>query len=130
MKTSAQKQFAKNPDRYRDEPLFSAGKDLEFMVNSVSLQGDEVLLDVGSGAGHTAIAFSPFVKHCTGVDITEEMVQTAALFAKEKNAFRVSFLQMRKSSIFPMLLLISLHAVLRPTISLTSAGPLRKSPAF
>ncbi|EME73412.1 class I SAM-dependent methyltransferase [Bacillus sonorensis] len=93
MKTSAQKQFAKNPDRYRDEPLFSAGKDLEFMVNSVSLQGDEVLLDVGSGAGHTAIAFSPFVKHCTGVDITEEMVQTAALFAKEKNAFRVSFLQ-------------------------------------
>ncbi|MGN9866834.1 class I SAM-dependent methyltransferase [Bacillus swezeyi] len=93
MKTSAQKQFSKNPDQYRDEPLFSAGKDLEAMVNSVSLKGDEALLDVGTGAGHTALAFSPFVKHCTGIDITEEMVKTAALFAKEKKARHVRFLQ-------------------------------------
>lgn len=93
MKTSAQKQFSKNAEQYRDEPLFSAGHDLEAMVKSVPLAGDEALLDVGAGVGHTAIAFSPFVKQCTGIDVTEEMVKTAALYAKEKNACNVTFLQ-------------------------------------
>ncbi|MFN2744518.1 MULTISPECIES: class I SAM-dependent methyltransferase [Bacillus] len=93
MKTSAQQQFSKNPDQYRDEPIFSAGKDLDVMIDSTVLQGNETLLDVGTGAGHTAIAFSPFVKQCTGIDVTEEMVKTAALFAKEKNARNVTFLQ-------------------------------------
>ncbi|OMI25075.1 SAM-dependent methyltransferase [Bacillus haynesii] len=93
MKTSAQQQFSKNPEQYRDEPLFSSGKDLDAMVSCRSLNGDETLLDIGTGAGHTAIAFSPFVKHCTGIDITKKMVQTAAQFAEQKKAENVVFQQ-------------------------------------
>ncbi len=63
------------------------------MVSCRNLNGGETLLDIGTGAGHTAIAFSTFVKHCTGIDITEKMVQTAAQFAKQKNAENVVFLQ-------------------------------------
>ncbi len=90
---SVQKQFSKNPEKYRDEKLFAAGEDLLEMIQSVPLTGKEIVLDIGTGAGHTALTFSPFVEQCIGLDVTEEMVQVATNFAKERSAHNVLFRQ-------------------------------------
>jgi ubiquinone/menaquinone biosynthesis C-methylase UbiE len=92
-KTLIQNQFSKNPEKYRDEKLFAAGGDLAAMIQSVTLTGNEKVLDIGTGAGHTALTFSPFVGQCVGIDITEEMVQVATDYAKERRAQNVSFQQ-------------------------------------
>ncbi|UOF90041.1 class I SAM-dependent methyltransferase [Fodinisporobacter ferrooxydans] len=91
MKDAVRKQFQNNAGDYRDEPLFAAGEDLRYMVESVVLSGTERVLDIGTGAGHTALAFSPFVKKSIGIDLTEEMVEVAAKFAKDRGVKNIEF---------------------------------------
>jgi len=49
------------------------------------------VLDVGTGTGHTALAFAPYVQEVIGVDLTEEMLQEAAGLARERGVHNVSF---------------------------------------
>ncbi|WP_284036616.1 class I SAM-dependent methyltransferase [Neobacillus sp. 114] len=101
-KNTVQQQFAKNPEKYRDEKLFAAGQELDVMVKAVTLTGEENVLDIGTAAGHTALAFAPFVKKCMGVDITEEMVKVATDYAKERGCENVTFQQADAESLpFP-----------------------------
>jgi ubiquinone/menaquinone biosynthesis C-methylase UbiE len=89
--TSSSEQFAKNPEQYRDDKVFSAGKDLEEMKQSVGLPRVQTLLDIGTGAGHTAIAFASIAETCIGIDVTPEMVTVATQFAEEKELNNVTF---------------------------------------
>lgn len=88
---SSQEQFSKNAEKYRDEPLFSEGEDLRRMVKSVSLSGTERLLDIGTGAGHTTLAFAPHVEMCVGIDLTEKMVRVASEMAVNRSVSNVQF---------------------------------------
>ena len=90
-RVSAQQQFSKNAEKYRDEPLFAMGEDLHHMVQSVSLLGTEKVLDIGAAAGHTALAFAPFVVECHGIDVTEQMVQVATKYAADRGVSNVQF---------------------------------------
>lgn len=87
----SQQQFARNAAKYRDDPLFAMGEDLRHMVRSISMRGTEQLLDIGSGAGHAALAFAPFVDACLGLDVTEQMVRTASEYAISRGAANVRF---------------------------------------
>ena len=92
-KRRVQAQFGQNARHYRDEPLFAAGDDLSFMITITRPTGNERLLDVGTGAGHTALAFAPHVRHGTGLDLTEEMVETATQLARKRGIENVTFLR-------------------------------------
>lgn len=87
----SQQQFAGNAAKYRDDPLFAMGDDLRYMVQSVSMRGTEQLLDIGSGAGHVALAFAPFVDACLGIDVTEPMIRTASEYAMNRGIANVRF---------------------------------------
>ncbi len=101
-KTLVQKQFSKHPEKYRDEQLFSAGDDLRAMIQAVPLTGKEKVLDIGTGAGHTAITFSSFTRECIGLDVTKEMVEVATNYAKERGVSNVEFRQGNAESLpFP-----------------------------
>lgn len=91
MNDSVRAQFSQNAEDYRDEPLFSEGEDLRLMTRAVALTGTEHLLDIGSGAGHTALAFASRVLDGIGCDVTPAMVQTASEFAKQQGVANVSF---------------------------------------
>ncbi len=91
-KSAVEQQFSKNARDYRYEPLFSQGEDIGLMVGAVELLGTEMILDVGSGAGHTALAFAPFVKQSIGIDVTRAMVQVATDLAKDMNITNAKFL--------------------------------------
>lgn len=88
-----QQQFGQSAADYRDEPLFAEGSDLQWMVESMDLTGAERLLDIGTGAGHTCLAFAPLVADCVGLDVTPEMVQVASGLAADKGLTNVQFLQ-------------------------------------
>lgn len=88
---SIRKQFSQNATDYRDEVVFSEGEDLQHLVASVPFTGQERVLDIGSGAGHAALAFAPFVAECIGCDLTPEMVKVATQFAKDKEIRNVHF---------------------------------------
>lgn len=90
-KESVRRQFSRNAKDYRDEPLFAEGFELAQMVRSVAVNGTERVLDVGSGAGHTALAFAPYVSECIGCDLTMEMVEVATTYAREQGAQNVVF---------------------------------------
>lgn len=92
-KRRVQAQFGQNARHYRDEPLFAAGNDLTTMLTVAQPTGRERMLDVGTGAGHTALAFASHVRYCIGLDLTAEMVETAAQLARERGIENVTFLR-------------------------------------
>lgn len=92
-KEAVQRQFGQNAVKYRDESLFAEGIDLTWMVGALQLTGTERVLDIGCGAGHTAVAFAPFTKECFGLDVTSEMVRIAAEFAETRKLGHVHFSQ-------------------------------------
>ncbi|WP_408010032.1 class I SAM-dependent methyltransferase [Pseudalkalibacillus sp. A8] len=91
-KEKVQQQFGSKAEKYRESSIHAKGADLGLMVESAGLSGKENVLDIASGAGHTAFAFAPFVKRCYGVDLTKEMVQEANRIAKSRGIENVEFL--------------------------------------
>lgn len=68
IKKDVQEQFGSNAASYVSSPIHKDGKDLLKMVEMAELNGQEVLLDIATGGGHTANAFAPLVKKVTAVE--------------------------------------------------------------
>jgi ubiquinone/menaquinone biosynthesis C-methylase UbiE len=93
LKKDVQKQFGKSADSYVSSTLHKEGKDLQKLLEMVTINGDVELLDVATGGGHTANAFAPFVKRVTAVDLTSEMLAAAEKFIIGNGHQNVSFIQ-------------------------------------
>ncbi|MBE3556087.1 MAG: class I SAM-dependent methyltransferase [Firmicutes bacterium] len=85
------KQFGPSAAAYRDAPLFAQGSDLQKLIATARLSGNERVLDLGTGAGHTALAFAGEVREVIGIDVTPEMIQTARALAQERGVTNVDF---------------------------------------
>jgi ubiquinone/menaquinone biosynthesis C-methylase UbiE len=68
IKKDVQQQFGKNAASYVSSPIHKDGKDLLKMVEMAVIYGQEVLLDIATGGGHTANAFAPLVKKVTAAE--------------------------------------------------------------
>lgn len=93
IKNDVQQQFGKNAASYVSSPIHKDGKDLLKMVEMAQINGQEVLLDIATGGGHTANAFASLVKKVTAVDLTSEMLAAAEEFIKENGYQNVEFVQ-------------------------------------
>jgi ubiquinone/menaquinone biosynthesis C-methylase UbiE len=91
IKKDVQQQFGKNAASYVSSPIHKDGKDLVKMIEMAEVTGQEVLLDIATGGGHTANAFAPLVKRVIAVDITAEMLEAAKKFIKENGHQNVEF---------------------------------------
>ena len=95
-------QFGRVSGAYASSPDFASGGDLDILLNMVQPNPSMVLLDVATGAGHTAIKMAPHVKHVTAVDITSEMIDHTRKLATSKNLTNVTALLMDAESLsFP-----------------------------
>jgi ubiquinone/menaquinone biosynthesis C-methylase UbiE len=92
IKKDVQQQFGKSADSYVTSSIHKTGKDLQKLVEIASLNGEEKLLDIATGGGHTANAFAPFVKNVTALDLTPEMLLAAENFIKRNGHQNVDFL--------------------------------------
>ena len=76
-----QKQFGAAAADYAASAVHASGPSLGRLVALVDPQPDWHVLDVATGAGHTALAFAPLVARVVASDITDEMLAEAAKLA-------------------------------------------------
>jgi ubiquinone/menaquinone biosynthesis C-methylase UbiE len=73
-KTLSQQQFGATAKDYITSKPHAQGKSLDRMVALAAPQPDWTVLDIATGAGHTAYAFAPHVAEVVASDITDEML--------------------------------------------------------
>ena len=69
LKESVEKQFAAVAANYASHPVMTSGPELGQMVELGVRSGGERVLDLGCGAGHTALAFAPRVSEVVAVGV-------------------------------------------------------------
>lgn len=74
IQNAVQKQFSLVASHYRTSAVHASGADLQAMLDNANLPEDALLLDMGCGAGHTALAFAPFVGRVIAYDIAFAML--------------------------------------------------------
>lgn len=93
IKKDVQQQFGKSAEKYVNSSIHKKGKDLQKMLEIAVTIGEETILDVATGGGHTANAFAPFVKKVTAIDLTEEMLTAAEGFIRQNGVQNVDFIK-------------------------------------
>jgi ubiquinone/menaquinone biosynthesis C-methylase UbiE len=84
LKTKVQAQFGASSDAYATSNVHAKGESLAILLALVNPQPDWHVLDVATGAGHTALAFAPQVTHVMATDLTEAMLAKTAELATER----------------------------------------------
>ena len=88
---SNREQFGAAASDYVVSSYHATGPDLQTLVQVGAFTGGERVLDVGTGAGHTALAVAPHVAEVVGLDLTPEMVASATALAGERGLTNVTF---------------------------------------
>ena len=91
VKETVQQQFGRVAANYATSAVHVGGPDLAAMLDAWPLRGDELVLDAGAGAGHTALAFAPLVGHVIAVDLTDPMLEQGRQLAAERGIDNVEF---------------------------------------
>lgn len=93
IKDTVTQQFDPAAADYRTSSVHAAGEDLAQLVALAELTGGETVLDAGSGAGHTALAFAPHVRSVMSVDLAPSMLAQGRAQAEERGLHNVEFRQ-------------------------------------
>ena len=86
-----QKQFGPAAEHYAKCPVQSNDFTLKKMVELAKPQKNWTILDIATGAGHTSLAFAPYVKEVIATDITKEMLAAGEQSAKEGGISNIKF---------------------------------------
>jgi ubiquinone/menaquinone biosynthesis C-methylase UbiE len=89
-KDLAQQIFGANAAAYATSRTHAQGKSLQRLVELTQPQPTWHVLDVATGAGHTALAFAPHVAHVIASDITPQMLAQAEALAQERGLTNVT----------------------------------------
>ncbi len=90
---SIQQRFGAAAAAYAVSAVHRGGPDLEAMLAAGVVTGRERVLDLGCGAGHTALAFAARVASVVAFDLTPAMLEQARRLAAERSLADVRFEQ-------------------------------------
>lgn len=83
-KDDVRRQFGDNAAKYAASKTHALGSDLQIVLSYLDPHPTMRVLDVATGAGHTAATIAPAVAHVTASDLSPEMIeQTIKLFAEK-----------------------------------------------
>lgn len=83
-------QFGAAAESYAVSRVHAQGASLGRMVELVKPQPGWRMLDIATGAGHTAFAFAPHVSEVVATDITPEMLAMTARLAQERGLANIT----------------------------------------
>jgi ubiquinone/menaquinone biosynthesis C-methylase UbiE len=89
--TDVRRQFGTVAAAYAVSAVHTSGADLRALVEGAGLTGNERVLDIGCGAGHTALAIAPLAASVVALDVTPEMLDVAARLAAERGVGNIEF---------------------------------------
>jgi ubiquinone/menaquinone biosynthesis C-methylase UbiE len=72
-KDDVARQFGRMAEAYATSPTHARGEDLEILLRLLDARPDETVLDVATGAGHTACAVAPHARQVVATDLTHPM---------------------------------------------------------
>jgi ubiquinone/menaquinone biosynthesis C-methylase UbiE len=76
-------QFAPVARNYADSPFHADPERLREVLELAAPRPEDVVLDVATGTGHTALALAPHVAWVVGLDLTPEMLELALAAARQ-----------------------------------------------
>ena len=91
IKRSVQQQFGPVADQYATFNYHAAGPDLAPMLEAGQISGQESVLDIGSGPGHTALLFATEAREVVASDPTEAMLDQGRRLAIERGLDNIRF---------------------------------------
>ncbi len=86
-----QQQFGANADKYATSVIHAKGASLARLVDLTQPRRDWLVLDVSTGAGHTALTFAPRVARVVACDLTSQMLHAAERLANERGIANIEF---------------------------------------
>ncbi|SVE30893.1 uncharacterized protein METZ01_LOCUS483747, partial [marine metagenome] len=86
----SQHQFSSHAIGYCESRVFNAGADLDSIILMASDVEPNFAVDIGSGAGFTAFAISPFASNVCAIDLALPMLQHSAQGARSRGLTNVT----------------------------------------
>lgn len=86
-----QQQFGAHAGEYTTSAIHAQGPSLARLLELTQPRRDWLVLDVSTGAGHTALAFAPHVARVIAVDMTPQMLDAARKLASERGSTNIEF---------------------------------------
>lgn len=86
-------QFSRVAEAYRQSPTHSDPVSLARFIALAELRPNHRVLDLATGAGHSALAAAPHVREVIGIDITPAMLAQARRLAAEREVRNVQFVE-------------------------------------
>jgi ubiquinone/menaquinone biosynthesis C-methylase UbiE len=84
-KSTVRREFGANAGAYVTSATHAKGASLERLLALTKPQPEWHVLDIATGAGHTALAFAPHVRQVWATDITPEMLEQVSRQTSERN---------------------------------------------
>lgn len=91
VKDRVRRQFGDSADDYVHSPGHASGDDLATVVSLAEPRPADVVLDIATGGGHTALALAPRVDRVVATDLTPAMLAAAERFIRGQGMTNVSF---------------------------------------
>lgn len=84
-KEAVARQFGRAARAYATSAGHAQGSDLAIVLSLLNPQSRWRVLDVATGAGHTALAVAPHVEHVIATDLAPEMIDEARSLAAARH---------------------------------------------
>ncbi|MEM7035184.1 MAG: class I SAM-dependent methyltransferase, partial [Chloroflexota bacterium] len=84
IKAKVKSQFGASAEGYVTSQVHAKGESLSILTELIKPQPEWQVLDVATGAGHTALTFAPHVAHVVATDLTEQMLTKTAELAASR----------------------------------------------
>ncbi|GCE22651.1 class I SAM-dependent methyltransferase [Dictyobacter kobayashii] len=88
-----QQRFGVVAKDYVTSAVHAQGPDLPWLVEVAALTGNEVVVDLATGAGHTAYALAPYAREVIAIDFTVPMLEAAEKRAQELRLDNIRFVE-------------------------------------
>lgn len=90
-KARVQQQFSTHAERYAVSKVHAHGQSLQRMIELVDPQSDDLVLDVATAAGHTALRFAARTQQVIGTDLTPATLEVARRLTRERRQQNLEF---------------------------------------
>jgi SAM-dependent methyltransferase len=89
--SSSKSQFDANAGNYASSSVHRFGASLPVLLNLADPNKNDLVLDIATGTGNTALAFAPLVSRVTGIDMSPKMLEQAKTRVQTENILNADF---------------------------------------